>query len=392
MSTSPPGFKILQLITHLDPGGAQETVVALAVGLRERGHRVTVASAPKGADSRRLTDAGIDLVSLRHLVRPISPASDARGYAEIARLIRTGSFDVVHTHSSKAGVLGRLAARRARVPAIVHTSHGLPVNPDMPRVGRAVLIAAERIASRACDRIVAVSQATATELAGLGLAQPRQLIVIPSGVRLPDGSAPDRPEARRRLGLPSRGPMIGWVGRHFPQKRPEDVIRAARRVLDRIPEATVVLAGGGPDIERTRAGAADDQRIRVLGQVDDVASVYAAIDVFLLASAWEGLPRTVLEALAAGVPVVSTRVSGVEEVIRQGTNGFLLEPGDSQGLGDAVIQILLDPSLAASMSEAARRTITAEYSDQRMVDRTAALYEEVIDTRSPRRIKQGRPR
>jgi glycosyltransferase involved in cell wall biosynthesis len=377
---------VLLLITHLDPGGAQETVVLLAQHLPDRGFDVVVASAPDGACEKRLRDSGVDVRTLPNLVRPIDPVSDARAFVAIDRLIRTERFDVVNTHSSKAGVIGRLAARRARVPAIVHTSHGLPVNPDMPAMERSVLLAAERVASRACHRVVAVSEATARELRALRLARAHQIEVIASGVRIPNGDRPRRDDARRALGVETdAGPVVGWVGRHFPQKRPELVVRASQRLLERIPKARVVLVGDGPLLERTRRLAAGDDRIRVLGHRGDIDNVYAAMDVFLLASAWEGLPRTVLEAQAAGVPVVSTRVSGIPEIVRHGRTGFLVEPGDWRGLADAAERILRDDLLRGEMAGAARLAVTESYSAEGTADATAAMFGRLLSEAPARR-------
>jgi glycosyltransferase involved in cell wall biosynthesis len=376
METSP---RVLLLITHLEPGGAQETVVLLAERLPGLGFDVTVASAPGGVYEQRIRDAGARIVSLTDLVRPISPVRDARALLAVDRLVRRGRFDVVHTHSSKAGIIGRLAARRAHVPAIVHTSHGLPVNPDMPPIERGILLAAERLAARACHRVVAVSEATARELHDLRLARNGQTAVIPSGVHIPNGSLPPRAQARAALGVEGdSGPVVGWVGRHFPQKRPELVVRASRRLLDRRPDAQVVLVGDGPLLERTRSQADGEPRIKVLGHRGDIDNVYAAMDVFMLASAWEGLPRTVLEAQAAGVPVVSTRVSGIPEVVHHGRTGLLVEPGDWRGLADAAIRILDDEGLRRSMADAARRTVTEDYSAGRTAEATAELYRSVL--------------
>jgi len=380
-----PRPKVLLLITHLDPGGAQETVVLLAENLPARGFDVTVASAPGGAteERARIYAAFRPIPNLR---RAIAPVHDALAYGSVERLIRRDRFDVVHTHSSKAGILGRLAARRAKVPAIVHTSHGLPINPDMRRLERTILLGAERLASRVCDRVVAVSEATAVELHRLRLARRQQIEVIPSGVRIPNGSLPTRDAARRALGLERReGPVVGWVGRHFPQKRPELIVRASRRLLERVPDAQVVLVGDGPLLERTRRQTGGDDRIKVLGHRRDVDNAYAAMDVFMLASAWEGLPRTVLEAQASGVPVVSTRVSGIPEVVRHGRTGLLVEPGDWKGLADAAERILTDGAMRRAMARAARETVTELYSAERTADCTAGLYERVLRENRARR-------
>lgn len=378
--------RVLQLITHLEPGGAQETVILLAEGLVERGFDVTVAAQDGGSEERRLRALDVPVKHVSNLRREISPPSDARAVSEITHLLRDDGFNVVHTHSSKAGVVGRVAARRARLPAIVHTSHGLPVNPDMGRPSRSALIAAERLASRAGHKVVAVSTATARELVDLRLARPSQIEIIPSGVDLRrTAAAPSPEEARRRLGLEPGQPVLGWVGRHFPQKRPDQVVLAAREAVARVPDAAVVLAGDGPMLEETRAAVADEPRIRVLGHRPDVETVYSAIDVMLLASAWEGLPRTVLEAEAAGVPVVSTDVNGIPEIVIHGENGWLAPPGEWGRLGEAAAWLLADGPLRQRMSRSARRRITEFYSAGHMVDATAALYETMLDGHAARR-------
>ncbi|MFN2586696.1 MAG: glycosyltransferase family 4 protein [Actinomycetota bacterium] len=375
--------RVLLVVTHLDPGGAQETVILLAERLGPAGYDVTVAARP-GAEEERVRAAGAEFVALRHLYRPVSPARDARAYRELRRVLRRG-FDVVHTHSSKAGVLGRVGARRAGVPAIVHTSHGLPVNPDMGAAGRTVLVAAERVATRVCDAVVAVSRATARELADLGIARPEQIVVIPSGVDVARFTgAADRAGAKRALGIDASAPAAGWIGRHFDQKRPDQVVAAARRIVSEVPEAVFVMVGDGPLLERTRAAAADEPRIRVLGRRSDVENVYAALDVMLLASAWEGLPRTVLEAHAAGVPVVATDVSGVGEVVADGVTGFLARSGDWGTLAQRAVALLRDPALRDEMSRAAPARVTDFYSAAYTGRATADLYDAILRRKTSR--------
>ncbi len=373
--------KVLQLITHLEPGGAQETVALLGEGLQERGIDVTVGTHLGGTMQRRLERAGVPLEQIPHMTREVSPVHDALAFRELEHLIRDGGFDVVHSHSSKAGVLGRLAARRAKVPVIVHTSHGLPINPDMTRLEREVLLAAERLASRASDRIVAVSHATADELLELRLARKEQLVVISSGIdveRLRNG--PPRAEARRSLGLPPDVSVVGWVGRHFPQKRPDLVLRVARLVVRDVPEASFMLVGDGPSFDDAVASSADEPRIQVIGFRDDIETVYAAMDVFLLASAWEGLPRTVLEAGAAGVPVVSTDVSGVGEIVRDGETGRLVATDSEADLADAVVGLLRDHESRRTMGRAISTVTGSEYSAAHTVDACVALYSDVMST------------
>ncbi|HWC14342.1 MAG TPA: glycosyltransferase family 4 protein [Actinomycetota bacterium] len=375
--------RVLQLITHLDPGGAQETVILLAKGLPARGFDVVVAGRP-GSEAVRLTEAGITYIPVDELFRPISLGKDARAFRAIHGILRDQQVDVVHTHSSKAGVIGRISARLHRVPAIVHTSHGLPINPDMGRGQRIALLMAERASARVSHRVIAVSRATSRELLHLKLARSEQIEIIPSGVAIGRFASADRAEARRLLELPDDALVVGWVGRHFEQKRPQHVIEVARRVVERVPRAMFVLIGDGPLLERSRAAASGDRRIRVVGHRSDVDRLYAAFDLFLLASAWEGLPRTVLEAQAAGVPVVATDVNGVREAVRPGETGYLAPAGDIDQLAERVSRLLENGEERVRLSENAKRTIDAEYSEEHTIAATARLYEDLLTTTTRR--------
>lgn len=376
--------RVLLLITHLDPGGAQETVLLLARGLPAYGFDVVVAGRP-GTETVRLEESGVRYIPVEELFRPVSIRQDAQAFRAIHRILRDENVDIVHTHSSKAGVLGRIAARLHRVPAIVHTSHGLPINPDMARGQRAVLLMAERASARASHKIVAVSHSTGRELRELKLARPEQIVVIPSGVDIERFASADRNEARRLLGAPHDGLVVGWVGRHFDQKRPQHIVEVARRVIQRIPRSVFILIGDGPLLEDTRAAAGGEPRIHVLGHRSDVAQLYVGFDVFLLASAWEGLPRTVLEAQAAGVPVVATDVNGVREAVRHGETGLLVPLGEIDGLAEQVCRLLEDDTERARFSVAAREGIRIDFSEKFTVEATAQLYRDLLVTGGGRR-------
>jgi glycosyltransferase involved in cell wall biosynthesis len=224
-----------------------------------------------------------------------------------------------------------------------------------------------------------VSHATARELIDLRLARSDQIAVIPSGVNVrQEPRAGTRSAARKRLGLPASASVAGWVGRHFDQKRPEQVCAIARRVTDELHDAHVVLVGDGPGLETSRAACAGQDRIHVLGYRDDVDEIYEALDVMYLASAWEGLPRTILEAMAAGVPVVSTDVSGVSEVVREGETGFLVPADEPEFVADRILDLLADRALIKRLGGEARATITREYSTTFMIEATATLYDNLL--------------
>jgi glycosyltransferase involved in cell wall biosynthesis len=188
------------------------------------------------------------------------------------------------------------------------------------------------------------------------------------------------------MGLPPRGRVAGWVGRHFAQKRPEVVVEVARRIVVEVPDASFLMVGDGPTFDDAVTKTAGEERIHVLGYRDDIETAYAAMDVFMLASAWEGLPRTVLEAGAAGVPVVAPGVSGIGEIVRDGETGRLLESGSSVTLADALIRLLSDHGEMRRMGRNIQAVIDDEYSARHMTEAIAALYSDVYEQRRTRAV------
>jgi glycosyltransferase involved in cell wall biosynthesis len=290
---------------------------------------------------------------------------------------------IVHTHSSKAGIIGRLAAWAAGIPIVVHSIHGYGFTPYQHPFHRWLLIAAERLTARVTTRFFAVSTANRAQGIAHRLFSEDRCVVIRSGIDLNAirSAAVDTDAKKRELGFEPGQPLIGMVAPMKPQKAPLDFIRAAALVHAAHPNVGIVLVGDGelrPVVEAEAHRLGFGPNLRLLGWRRDVPEILHCLAVFVLTSLWEGLPRVYLEALAAGVPVVGTRVDGAEEVISDGENGYLLDPGDVAGLAKRVLTLLGDCDLRAVMGRRAAAGLSEEFDIYEMVRQQEREYDRLI--------------
>ncbi len=304
--------------------------------------------------------AGLRVVRVPGLVSPISPRRDIRALHLLTEHLAGLGYDVVHTHSAKAGALGRLAAERAGTPRVVHTFHGFPFHEFQSPGRRAGYVAIERYLGRRTDVFLAVGGAVAAEAVRRGIAAPDRVRVINPAISWPTAPAGPaaRAAARRRLAVPVGCSVVGTVGRVDYQKAPESFVDAVA-ALDR-PDVYAVWIGDGPlrrDMERRadRRGLRD--RFRCVGHRDDVPGLLPGLDVFVMASRYEGLPCAVAEAMTAGLPVVATAVNAVPDVVLPGETGLLASPQRPQQLATAIRYMLDEPAEAARMAAAGQRLI-----------------------------------
>jgi glycosyltransferase involved in cell wall biosynthesis len=377
---------VLHLITKLDHGGAQETALALCEGLRSLGHAPLLAAGPpepSDTDFRPAVEAaGVEYVELPSLGRPVRPLRDLLALVAIVRLLRRTRPSVLHTHSSKAGMLGRLAGRVAGVPVVVHTVHGWSFHDEMHQLTRAAYVAAERLAARLSDALVVVTELDRRKGLRHGIGGVGQYHVIRSGIDVEAFASATHPAGRSGDGL-----TVGSITRLSEQKDPETLVRAMSEVLLQRPEVRGVVVGDGPlrtTVERLVQDLGLVGRIELLGARNDIAELLVTFDVFVLSSRWEGLPRVVIEAMASGTPVVATAVDGVVEVLAHQKNGLLVPPGDPKALADAIVRLLDHPDERRRYAESARRKIVGFRSDA-MVEETALLYERLRLTKGERR-------
>ncbi len=341
---------LLHLITRLTLGGsARNTIDSTAASVRA-GYDTILATGPSGDEvniSHLAEETGCRLEVIDSLRREISPMHDTRALWETVRLIRANKVAIVHTHTSKAGFIGRLAARMAGVPAIIHTPHGHIFYGYFGRARTALFVALERWAATFSDRLITLTEQGVYEHLAQGIGKREQYAAIPSGVDTEAlrRRAPDRQTARERLGyLPEERIVVG-VGRLVPIKGFDIAVRALPGLLARVPTAQLILVGDGPErarLEELAVALRVRHRLTITGVDDDVPAVLAAADILVAPSRNEGMGRVLVEAMTLGVPVVAAKVGGVASVIEPGRSGELVAPDDHAALASAIILLLND--------------------------------------------------
>jgi glycosyltransferase involved in cell wall biosynthesis len=362
MNVGGPALQVAALARHLDPSRFEQRLLVGSVG-------------PDEADYLDLRAPDVDVVRVPGLGRAPSPVDDARALAALVAEVRRFRPHIVHTHTAKAGVLGRTAAVVGRAPLRVHTFHGhLLAGYFSPR-RTAGVVAVERTLARSTTRLIAVGRRVRDELLEAGIGRPDQYVVVPPGLEL--APVPDRAEARRRLNLPPSAPVVAFVARLTRVKRPDRFVAVAHLVAERFPDAVFVVAGEGEELsEMRRLGAGLGDRIRFLGWRPDVETVYAAADVTALTSDNEGMPVSLIEAAAAGCPAITTRAGSAGEVVEDGVTGFVtsFEP---RAIADAAARILGDPARRALLGAAAAIRAGEKFGRDRLVGDISALYDDI---------------
>jgi glycosyltransferase involved in cell wall biosynthesis len=388
--------KILRVIARLNMGGPALHVAYLTDGLRKRGYETTLVagSLARGEDSMAFVadDLGVDVVRIDELGREISPVRDLIATLRLARLIRRERPDILHTHTAKAGTVGRVAAMlagRRRPPIVVHTFHGHVLRGYFGRFRSLFFRLLERWLAAHTTALIAVSPQVRDDLVALRIAPRERFAVIRLGIELDKRVAAEqngRLESRRYLGIPDQRFAVGWIGRMTSVKRTDDVLVAFKRVRDSGVDACLCMVGDGPDRPQLEQRAHELGVMRdtlFLGYQEDVAPYYAAFDALVLPSSNEGTPVSAIEALAAGRPVVATRVGGVPDVVREGEDGFLVEAGDTEQLAERLVRLARDPQLRERMGEQGRERVLPRYAVDRLVDDVDRLYRTLLEQTRP---------
>jgi glycosyltransferase involved in cell wall biosynthesis len=373
-------LRVAIVITRLDLGGAQEVALETAAGLDPARFEVTVFAGAGGSlDDEAVRRLGSRFVPVPNLVHPIRPLKDLLATLWLAWRFRRDGYRVVHTHSSKAGLLGRIAAFLARVPRVLHTVHGWSFNDFQSAAAFKAFVLLEKALAPLTDVLAVV--ATSLRDKGLlhGIGQPHQYALLRAGVDL--GAWRRTPRSRRALQalVPGLKPkVVGVIANMKAQKAPLDFVRIAARVCRDHKDVDFVYVGDGPLRAEAQALAVQlgvAKRVKLLGWQREPRSLAAGFDVFLLPSLFEGLPCVYPQALSLGLPVVGTQVDGAAEVVREGMNGYLCQPRDVEALADRVGELLDDAGLRKAMGAAAKRSVGSEFGYAGMVKRSEALYE-----------------
>ncbi len=369
--------RVATVITRLE-GGAGQLALRGALIMDPAAHEMTIIT---GSGDPVLLDraaaAGLEVLIEPALRAPIAPRSDLWALVRLRRLFARRPFDIVHTHTAKAGMLGRLAAHGAGVPRLVHTYHGFPFHEFQAPPRRQAYVRIERGLGRITDLALCVGTGVAVEAVRRRLIAPeriRTIGVVADGPARSHGAPSGRAEARAALGLPADATVVGAVGRLTYQKAPGDFL-AALRALDR-PGVTGVWVGDGELAGQVAAQARETPGIRMVlaGQRGNVPDLLPAFDVFLLSSRYEGLPTVVVEAMICGIPVVATAVNAVGDVVVPGETGLLVPPGRPELMADAVRFLLDSPEAGVRMAAAARDRLGQRFGEEALRRALTAAY------------------
>ena len=380
------GTRILRIFSRLNVGGPSIHVILLTAGLRDRGYETRLVVGQESPREGNLFDLaarkGVACVAMPGLGREVRPWRDLRALFGLYRMMRSYRPHIVHTHTAKAGMLGRIAARAAGVPVIVHTFHGHVLRGYFGPLTTSFYRVVERRLGASSDVLVAVSDAVKRDLVALGVAPDSKIRVIPLGLDLePLALALPRGSLRGEAGVAAGAPLVGIVGRLAPIKDVGTFLRAAALGRAAIPAARFAVVGDGEErarLEAERARLGLDGCVFFHGWRRDMAAVYGDLDVVVNCSRNEGTPVALIEALAAARPVVATRVGGTPDLLGDGRRGLLVPPGDAAALAAGVIDALGGSDAVRGRAREGQAYVLAHHSSRRLIDDVDALYRELL--------------
>lgn len=390
--------RALLVITQSEMGGAQQYVRMVATGMLRQGITPVVACGGNGELVTSLRSQGIEVHVLPSMVRPIRPLTDIRAVRDLVAIMHKGNFDIVHCNSTKAGIVGRVAARLARVPLVFYTIHGCVLNEPMSRLNFLIYWGMEFIASPFTTRMIAVSHQDRDAMIRYRVAPASRITVIENGIDPGPEPGDFRKQrsaaARARLGLADSTLVVGTTANFYPTKALDVLIRSMAIIAARRPDVQLVIVGDGaerPMLERLVDELGLKANVSLPGQIPDARELLPAFDIFALSSRKEGLPLALLEAMAAGLPVVVTDAGGMANVVEPGTAGVVVPREDPDRLAQAILDILGNPRLATRLGQAARARVASIYTEERMVSQTIDLYRLESSARRGARMFPGLP-
>ncbi len=383
-------------------GGTKKHVQLLTRGLEARNVKVALALPyPQPFDPRSalmdysfpdlMRSLGLRVEQFHVIHGIISPRTDLRALRELTQFLRRERFEVVHTHSAKAGVLGRVAARLVGTPAVVHTPYSLPFRRELIQGSRYWLYyGLERLLGQWTDAMIATSHAERREIIGSRIIDAKRVFLIYNCFDLDkyEYAFEQRAFSKRRLGWVETQPVVGTVARLSPQKGIQTLVESAARVRIQIPGVRFVIIGEGElraELEQ-RAQALDLNGTWIMaGKRDDYLEFIHAFDVFAFPSLWEGLPYAPIEAMAAGTPVVATAAVGTTDLVRHGETGLLVPVQDDAAMAQAIVRVLTDTRLARGLAEKARQFIECNFNVEQPIDQTLSVYQQILKRKHTRR-------
>jgi len=389
-------YKIIHLITRLDKGGSAENTLLTALGINKKKYEVILVKGPTYesrmskeehasviADLKEAQLKGVKIVNIPFLLRRINPVYDLLALFSLYILLIKERPTIVHTHTSKAGLLGTLAAKMAGIPILIHTPHGHVLWGYFGPLKTKIFIFLERLTSRITGKIVALTNREKEDYLMFRIANEDRFVVIFSGVKLnkfKESLFGEKQNFKKELGIPENSSIVGTVGRLVPVKGPESLIKAAKYIISKYPDTFFIFTGDGylrQDLENKAFKMGTKENIIFLGWRDDAAKIISAYDVFVLPSLNEGMGRVLVEAMALGKPIVASNIGGIPDLVIHGKNGFLVPPKNPKELAK-YIQILLEDEKKREKMGFAGKEMSLNFSAENMVEKIAELYEELL--------------
>jgi len=380
--------EVLHPITRLIVGGAQENTMYTAEMLDKERFQASILSGPQTGSEGSLIEAvikrNVPLEILPELVREINPYKDLIALIKMYAIMKKGRYKVVHTHSSKAGILGRLAAKFAGVPLIVHTVHGWSFHERMSSVRRNVFVILERIFAKITNIMIVVTKEDINKGLSFGIGNHDLYRLVRSAIPLDEFNPADVDKfaVLKELGIPQDALIMGNVGRLSEQKNPLDWMRVAKLVSEKIPNCYFLLVGDGPlrqDVERFGAELGIAEKVKFTGIRRDVSRLLAAMDVFVITSLWEGLPRVIPQAMLMELPVVANIADGTVEAIEPGKTGYLCNPGQIEEMAAYCVDLLENPKKCMEMGKMGREHALVEFDLNKMIRQIEELYSNYLN-------------
>jgi glycosyltransferase involved in cell wall biosynthesis len=386
--------RVLHIVGESRYGGAAKIILPLGQIAQAEGWEVDIlATDPVFQQAVRKHRLG--LVSLDVIRREIRPVWDLGGLVRLSKFLRREPYQIVHTHTSKAGFVGRLAARLAGVPVIVHTAHGFAFHEQSPVPVRRIYTALERLATRWCDQVISVSEFHRAWAIELGMCTPEQIMAIPNGITdISRSRAVALPELRREMGARRDDLLLLSMARLASDKGLDHLIEAAAILPPTPRRIQIVIAGDGPDRERLEQLAASlrvNERVKFLGFREDVPDLLAASDMVVLPSLREGLSIAMLEAMAASKPIVATNIGSQKEVAAHADIARLVQPADARALSDAIALMATDEELMARLGANARAVYERHYTEHKMLHTYRQLYFDLLRAKCPQQAGKAVP-
>lgn len=379
-------IKILHIITRLDSGGSSTNTIETVARLDKSKYDVTLISGrtfdPKGDILKNIQTRKIQYVFMNDLIRPVHPWHDCLALIKLIQAIKKGKYDIVHTHTSKAGILGRWAAYWAGVKHIVHTPHGHIFYGYFNPVVTKIFIMVERWTAAITQKIITLTRRGKEEHVQFKIAPPEKFIPVYSGI---DIDALKRtkchiPDMKKALGIPLDSVIFGVIARIDPIKGIKYLVEAMAEVIQVVPNARLLITGDGierPAIEQQAVALGLKDYIILTGHRDDVAELLQTMDIFVLPSLNEGMGRVILEAMVFAKPVIASRIGGVPEIVQDEKNGLLVRPAQSGELADAMIQLGTNSILARQLGEHGKACVRDMFSLDIMVRKIEQLYDDL---------------